>query len=444
MQRNLSFEQAPPLSAPFRFFLTAPVFALVAGLLMLWQGPDALASRWSPATLALTHLLTLGFAAMSMIGALMQILPVVTDVYLPGPGLTAGVVHASLTVGAAILVTGFMTSNAVLFRYALPLLALAFSWLLAASAYGFWRSSGTTSATLATIRLALGGLLVTIILGITLGSAFAWRVSLPLIQLTNLHASWGLLGWMGLLVIGVAFQVVPMFQVTPLYPQLVMRWLARALFMVLLLWSVIQVTPWATSAECAKVIGALIAAALVVFALATFYLLWRKKRNSADTTTLFWRTSMASLLGCVTLWSANTWLPRGIDSASYPLALGVLFIVGFAYSAINGMLYKIVPFLVWYHLQSQASGGCGKVPNTKKILPDQATEKQFWAHLAALILMVGATIWPNVLSRLAAIVFAASSCWLWVNLLTAARIYRNRIREEQRFRQTSSKNQARS
>jgi hypothetical protein len=35
MQALLSFDQAPPILAPFRFFLTAPVFAMLAGLLLL-------------------------------------------------------------------------------------------------------------------------------------------------------------------------------------------------------------------------------------------------------------------------------------------------------------------------------------------------------------------------------------------------------------------------
>lgn len=45
MQALLSFDQAPPLAAPLRFFLTAPLFAILAGLLLLWSGPDLFASR---------------------------------------------------------------------------------------------------------------------------------------------------------------------------------------------------------------------------------------------------------------------------------------------------------------------------------------------------------------------------------------------------------------
>ena len=78
MQALLSFEQAPPLNAPLRFFLTAPLFGVIAGLLLLLEGEGVLLSRWSPSALALTHLLTLGFMLQIMIGALIQVLPVVS------------------------------------------------------------------------------------------------------------------------------------------------------------------------------------------------------------------------------------------------------------------------------------------------------------------------------------------------------------------------------
>ena len=45
MQPTLSFEQAPPISVPYRFFLTAPLFGAVAGLVLAWLGPDSVRSR---------------------------------------------------------------------------------------------------------------------------------------------------------------------------------------------------------------------------------------------------------------------------------------------------------------------------------------------------------------------------------------------------------------
>src|SRR5487761_2332052 len=45
MQPTLSFEQAPPISVPYRFFLTAPLFGAVAGLVLAWFGPAASGRR---------------------------------------------------------------------------------------------------------------------------------------------------------------------------------------------------------------------------------------------------------------------------------------------------------------------------------------------------------------------------------------------------------------
>jgi hypothetical protein len=88
----------PPRSA---FFLTAPLFALLAGMLLLWSGPDLFASRWTPAALALTHLISAGFMLQVMLGAMIQILPVVAGANIAQPLLLATLVHAALTLGRA-------------------------------------------------------------------------------------------------------------------------------------------------------------------------------------------------------------------------------------------------------------------------------------------------------------------------------------------------------
>ena len=54
---------------------------------------------------------------------------------------------------------------------------------------------------------------------------------------TDLHALWGLLGWVGLLVVAIAYEVVPMFQATPPYPPWMQRGLSLTLLVSLTLWS---------------------------------------------------------------------------------------------------------------------------------------------------------------------------------------------------------------
>lgn len=59
--------------------------------------------------------------------------------------------------------------------------------------------------------MALFGLLTVVALGILLALAMARGWALPLPELTDLHAGWGLAGWAGILLAAVAYVVVPMF-----------------------------------------------------------------------------------------------------------------------------------------------------------------------------------------------------------------------------------------
>ena len=108
MPTVVSFEQAPPLGAPLRFFLTAPIFSALAAVLMLVQGPSLWASRWVPGVLAVTHLMTVGFMLQVMLGALQQLLPIVVGAPIERPLAVARVVHACITAGLLLLVGGFL------------------------------------------------------------------------------------------------------------------------------------------------------------------------------------------------------------------------------------------------------------------------------------------------------------------------------------------------
>jgi len=412
IQRVLSFDDAPPPSGPLRFFLTAPLFAIAAAAALSWYGGAALASRWSMSTLALTHMLTLGFLAMAMCGALLQILPVVAGVLIPRAALTAAVAHMALTAGTTLLACGFALAQPLLFRLGGPLLGLAFCWLLAAAAPGLLRGMPEgAAATVAGIRLALLSLAAAVVLGIALAAGLGWSLRLPLLKLTDLHAAWGLLGWVGLLVMGVAFQVIPMFQSTPPYPRWASRWLPLALWLALAAWT--MAAGWPGAAQ--RVPAMLAALALAGFALLTLNLLRQRKRVRADATTLFWRLAQASMVLCAVVYAA----PWMVDEPARPLLLGMLFIVGFGSSAVSGMLYKIVPFLLWYDLQSRPRMDRKTLPGIKALLPDRAAEQQFWLHLAALALLVAAPLAPQLLARPAAAAFGLSSLRLWLNLMRA-------------------------
>ncbi|HWC45577.1 MAG TPA: hypothetical protein VG868_05630, partial [Casimicrobiaceae bacterium] len=220
--RQLDLAQAPPISVPLRFFLTAPLFAAGAAIVALWYGGDAFASRFTPATLAIAHLLALGCLTMVMAGALMQIVPVLAGAPIAHPHAVASIVHPALTLGTLVLAAAFLSGEPHAFVSAAALLGVAFAVLVGAVLHALLRTpakDGTVRA-LRRAALALG---VTVVLGICLALHRALGIGLPVAALPDLHPGWALFGWIGLLVAAVAQRVVPMFQLTPAYP----AWLAR-------------------------------------------------------------------------------------------------------------------------------------------------------------------------------------------------------------------------
>lgn len=423
MQRALNFDHNPSLSLPLRYLLCAPLFAALAAAVLLWQGEAAFASRWTSGMLAATHLLTLGCVSMAIIGALLQLLPAVAGIGLPqSRGRT---VHAGLCAGTLLLATGFLSGQPAVFALAMALLLPSLVLMLARCAVGLWQHHAAgASAMMAAVRVSLAALSVTIVLGALIGSQFAWPgaaalLQLPMIALTDMHAMWGMLGWGGLMIIGVAYQVVPMFQVTETYPDWLTRGLTTWLFLLLVAVSVASRLDEAPARHFTQAGMALGAAGYGAFAAVTIALLLRRKRPRHEPATLFWYTSVGSLLAACVL----AMLPWDAAGTAPPLALGALLLAGFALSVINGMLYQIVPFLLWYHLQRNVPGGCRSVPGVRKIIPETWGQRQFGLHLAALALLLGACQRPDLLARPAAGMMLASCLALIFNLGYALRLY---------------------
>jgi len=418
--QGLSLEQSPPLVVPLRFFLTGPLFGLLAAAAIAWGGADAFGSRWAPSILAATHLVTLGFLTMVMSGALLQVLPVIVGAAVPRPRLTAAAVHLPLAAGTLALAVGLGIGAPGLLQLGLALLAAALGVLLASASYALWRAPAD-NAVVTAMRLALAALLATSLLGLTLAAALARGWALPLVVLTDLHLQWGLIGWVGLLVAGVAIHVVPMFQTTPGYPVNLMRWMARLTFAALSLITVAAVAaPDGAIHDWTRIGLAVMAAA---FASVTLYLQSRRRRRQPDATLTLWRTGMASLLAAVAVWAAGRLLPDCAQAPVHGLVLGILMVSGFAVSVVNGMLYKIAPFLAWLAMQN-AAHGLALPPNVKRILPDPWMQRQARLHLLALALLLGAAIWPQALVYPAAAAYAASSAFLWRNIAHVYRVHR--------------------
>ena len=429
MHANLSLQQSPPFSVPARFLVSAPLFGLIAALVLLWHGPEMISNRWTPELLAVTHFLTLGFLAMSMLGAMMQLMPVLMGIVIPHPVLFSSVIHTSLFLGSASLGFAWLTHINELFIIATFLLGFSFSIFIVVAAERLLRSKNR-HATRSMMLLALFAILITAGLGLYLAMGYGSQ-TLPIARhLTDLHLSWGLLAWTGLLIMAVAYQVIPMFQITDAYPAMHQRWMGWLVFITMLTLSASYTWPLETLKTIATT---LLAICLLTFALTTFRVLNTRRRQLPDLTMNFWRLAMSSLTLLTLIWLITT-----LFDVKLPLLLlGVLVIHGFAMTTINGMMYKIVPFLIWLHLSTHNKNlrdqgereSQVKVPHMRKIIPEVAGLWQFRFHAASLILLVSATIWPQWFYYPAALVFLIAQAALLFNLSNAVRFYNLKVAE---------------
>ena len=71
---------------------------------------------WTPEALALTHLITVGFMLQVMLGAMLQILPVVAGANMARPRRLATLVHLAITLGGLLLAAGFLGVHPLAFR----------------------------------------------------------------------------------------------------------------------------------------------------------------------------------------------------------------------------------------------------------------------------------------------------------------------------------------
>jgi uncharacterized membrane protein YvlD (DUF360 family) len=167
-----------------------------------------------------------------------------------------------------------------------------------------------------------------------------------------------------------------------------------------------------------QVAEASLAGLAAAFALVTLSLQRRRRRKVVDSTFLFWRTAMAALIAAAVLGLVRVIFEPGELVARIEFLLGILMIGGVFTALINGMLYKIVPFISWLHLQRVLPAP----PSMNQLIPERMMRGQFRLYLSALGLLVAAAIFP-ALALPAGLLFAISCAWLELNLGRAVRLY---------------------
>ena len=362
---GLSLNQAPPIEVVLRLFLIGSLFGIALSfMLFFWH--DNLSDISHPTTLTIVHTLTLGVMASFMLGALFQMMPVLCGVHIKAPIDLSVRVSFTLMFGVIILIFAFLKGESSLYIIASILIAFALfssTFVMIKELLKIKHSNSSRG-----MLIALSSLVITIILALILVSMRV-GIDIPLnyINLKSIHFSFGLFGWIAILIISVSFQVVEMFYVTPKYSNKYAKFTPLFIFGLLLIYMALQILGY----NLAKYILNIILILLAIYALITVDKLKKKKRPINDASILFWYIGMSSLLLFALLGFLNI-----------STLVTALFFTSFALSIMFAMSYKIVPFLVWFHLNAK---GYFDAPMMHEVISPKYAKINFYIHTLALI-----------------------------------------------------------
>jgi len=418
LYKGLSLDQAPPLAVPFSFYIAGSLMGVGSGVAAGYL-PD-LTDRWHPLMMLLAHSFLLGFVGLVMFGSIFQMLPVVAGAAVARPVLHSRILLLLLLIGLAGLLAGFVNFNWRGWRSIVVVLAAGLFYFLVIF---FGRLLRVRSAAPAVLGMNLAGF--SLLWVIALGAAFIAMLSgfriLKVFRpfLTDMHLSWGVAGWIGFLIQGVLCQVVPMFFVTPPFSRTLIRVQMAVLFTALTAKSVLGLLALLDYPVLLMILDWLVYASVFFGAAYSLRLSFQRKRKVRDLSLWLIRFGLGGILAGTALLSLR-YSPTSVFAVQVIALFGINSIV-------LGMLFKIVPFLVWFHLQAQAMDALLKgrnvaVPTMKEIVSDQTIKTQMVFHAAVLLGFLWA-FWSDDTSLLS-LAGVLSFSFLCRTILSAWRQYR--------------------
>jgi len=390
---NLSLQDAPPIEICFSFFLTAPLFLATAGAIVLFGGAEVFTSRWSPITLVVTHLGTLGFISMVMLGAIYQMIAVVIGSPLPWLRSAHGV-HALFTLGVAGFCWGIASVAPSIVFVSIAVLTFAVALFVLPVGIALYRAP-TMNVTVFGFRSAVGFFFLTAVVGIWMAHGFS-NMGFPGSRLlwSQAHLCVALIGWVGGLIAAVSWQVLPMFYLAPSPPSAI-KWTVQILAAVGATGPavVLGVDYFGLLGENPPLLEPVAAAAAIPGILAVWLLhpavsawsLSMRRRKRVDGSLLFWQAALSMAPVCA-LAAFAAW---SLEAPHWDILFGWIALWGWVGMIMHGMLTRIVPFLVWLHRFAPLVGKV-RVPSVKNLHSDALTRGGFALHLASLLLGIAA------------------------------------------------------
>jgi len=362
---NVSREFAPPFSLISPFFIIGTLFYLIASLFLPIFGADV--SYLDINVVGWVHLFLLGFVMMIIFGAMAQLIPVVLEVghfsidfyYLIWP---------MLGVGTILMVLGFLIAPGVL-PYGGVIVLIAMLIFLADTIMTL-RKVKYISLTVKTIGTTNSFLLLGILIGFAMALGIGTGVGIDITKWLNAHIVLVLGGYVTLTIMGMSLILLPMFGLSHGFNEKPINLSFKIMVSGILFYLLATLF----DSKNFKFLSMLIIIGSLLLYLYQIWLIYKTRvRKEYD----IWFKSMvfgyfslalSLLLGLIALINSSELIE--MSSAWF-------LIMGFVTFLINGHLYKIIPFLVWFERYSPLVGK-ESVPMLADMVPKKEAEYQFW------------------------------------------------------------------
>jgi hypothetical protein len=371
MLGGMAGRRGVPLVVPLPFLLTGVCAAALFGLLLPWVAPEAVQSPDFPHVLALVHLATLGWLTMTIMGASLQLVPVMIVAPLRATRFLPWQ-YPVYTGGVVLLLSGFWWMRPWLLAVGGVVIVLAVLHYVVV--LGITLVHATTRPL--TLRFLAASLLY-LCLVVSLGLTAALNMQFGFLgagtdRLLLIHLTLGVLGWLSSLLMGISYTLVRLFALAHGHDDR----LGRVIF-VLLQGSIVGLALGFLFSWLALILlgGGVLIATAWLFAYDFWRMFRTRHRKLLDVTQYH---SMAAVVSfCLVVPAGIASVVFGWQQPAVLAALGLAALVGWLGQSIIGYLYKIVPFLVW-HTRYGPLVGREKVPLMRELVHERWAWLSWW------------------------------------------------------------------
>ena len=371
---NISQQFAPPFKLVGSFFVSA-MLILFIGIVLLFNFDINSLHTQNAFVLSWVHLFLLGFVMMSIFASMAQLLPVVLEVEHFSIDLYY-VVNPLLFIGTILIFFGFYKYPMIL-SYGGVIVFISFFIFLFESFLTIKKVKKlnflSTTVLVANIFLLLG-----LIVAIILSFVYSGNLDLDIKALMLSHIYLVFVGYLGITIISMSYILIPMFWLSHSFNNIYLKLAFYSISVGVVLVVLSQILKFKLFENLGYFV-VLIGFILFIYQL---YLIFKTKvRKQKD---IYYKYIVFSVVNFVTA-LILVCLYFIVLNDYFLVVAGFIFLLGFLTPIITAHLYKIIPFLVWFHRFAPLVGK-QKVPMLADMVPIKSSDFGFVFYFVGFVL----------------------------------------------------------